>query len=294
MRWVLLLVAIVGCRRAGETRTRPIVPLDQPSEPAPVVADQPPVELPSPDELQPVDGSAPESAPTGERIELAYVAPAPGARRVRTLTIVSTEQHGDHTQVYRYGYRLTEVVAQLEGEKVAVMRVTAHDAREQIELDGKTAEQKLLSGTYDIDVTHGYSAHKDGQDIGTREQEELVLVLDLDDGNEGGMHKVARTHPLRIGESILLTRTEKELYANGPSVPDPIALTLVGIDGDLVTLRIDAIVKRDGGATIRHREIDRYRVATGALVDKTLETESTEGGGLIKSRTHLAFDTTAW
>jgi len=207
---VACIGALVSCRPAGQTTERPLVPLDETVATASANV-LPPIELPSTDELQAVEGSPPPSRPTGEPVQLAYVAPRPDASRVRTLTIVSSETRDTVRQISRYGYRLTEVASQLDRDKIAVLRITAHDARESIELDGKTNEQKLLWGTYDVDLTNKLSATRDRRAVSTREQEEIAVVFGFDDGNESGTHQIARTHPLRVGESITLTDGEKEV-----------------------------------------------------------------------------------
>lgn len=311
MRRVLVVIALVaGCRRAGETTKRPLVPLDEPMAPAEKAAAQPKVDMPTPDQLTDIGGRPPPSAPVGDPIVLAWTPPHQGAVRVRTMTTVTVDESRstnegkqvDRRQVSRYGYRFTELASLVENGRIVEMHVTTHDARESVELDGKTREQLLLWGAYDVDVANGIGEHgriyatRDHREVEGREQEELGVVFGLDDGNESGMHQVARAHPLRVGESISLTDAEKQVYAGGPSVPDPIALTLVEVTDELVTLRIDATVDRGGGSAIRHREVDRYRLSTGALVDKILETESIipATNERSRSRTHVSFDTTAW
>jgi hypothetical protein len=278
-----LIVLLAACAHAGsDAPSAPLVPLDRPPPAEPTTATAPTIEE--------VTGAAPASAPVGEPIAITFVAPKVGDTRNRSLhmhevydTKIDTKvrhQDSDHT------YSMQEQVTAIDGDHVKTMRTTVRGAHEHMVLDGEPHDDEILGGTYLVDVGGGLQMHgsmsatkEGGGDANSREQEELGMLFSMDAGGENPIVKIVREHPLRLHESIALSDEEKQLYAGGQAIAEPIGLTLVEATGGMATYEVD-VTRTDTMSgmtvTLKLRERSRFRIATGALVETVTVTNKTE------------------
>jgi hypothetical protein len=289
MRWVVALVMIAACKRGAEPTTTPLPALDVsrdaggPAPPPPAARELLGLQF------EPLDGP-PTSAPSGAPIQLKFVAATVGTTRTRTHSHIALYQttQTDGTigrlQETQIAFVLREEVLAVANNRVKRMGVAVDRAEELIVLDGKRHTQRLLDGTYTVDVGGLYpkdmTISAAGRRTGTREDEELSQLISMDAASTTPFHELVWLHPLRVGEAVLLTRDEMKALLAGESSPGEITFSLRRLEHGDATYQLDTRFEHDGEQRVV-RQRYTVRVTTGQVVevlDATHSIESSSSG----------------
>lgn len=288
----MLALMVFGCSHPGAPSAPP------PRLDVPAVAAPPSDEFPSPTP-PPFVGGLPASTPSGDPIVIPWVAPRIGS--VRTLTedvvLLGAGPPGKRP-LTRKRFRVDEEVTAVDGDRVRALRVTAHVARVEMTIAGVPHETTVLAGGYTLalpDPDHALQLARIGDgELGTREQEELAELLQLDDANPSRVLQVVRRHPLRLGESIALADADKLVVIGPPLEPVPVVLGLVALTATTATYTTDMVVNGDDGdfAARQRYTLDRR---TGQLLALEVDSAQTPlGAREPATRSHFAIAVTRW
>jgi hypothetical protein len=303
MRWGAALVMLAACKRGGEPTTTPLPELDVSPD-----AGNPVPPPPAPRELlglqfEPFD-VPPASAPSGAPVQVKFVAAKVGATRTRSQTQIalfqSTQPDGTvgRLQETQITFVLREEVQAVSNNRVKRIGIAVEQADEVIVLAGKRHTQRLLDGTYTVDVGGLYpkdmKISAPGRRTGTREDEELSQLISMDAASTTPFHELVWLHPLRVGEAVVLTRDEMKALLAGESSPGEITFSLRKLQQGDATYQLDTRFEHDGEQRVV-RQRYTVRVASGQVVELVDATHSIEtssyGTHESKTQTTMRF---AW
>jgi hypothetical protein len=280
-RALAVLIALAACKH-GSGETIPAPPLDEIRADARVAAA--PADAPPPLvemlglQIEPIADKPPASAPTGKPIAIKFVAAKVGATRTRTQTLAelfrTTESDGTISRLQETSttFEIREEASAVANNRVKRMRATIGKAEEVIALDGQRITTPLLAGTYILDIggilPEDIKAKPEDPNrrLGTREDEELATLYSLDAASTTPFHELVWMHPLRVGESIVLSDLEAKTLLHGDPAPAPITFSLRDVTDGIATYQFDAEFEVDGEQR-KVRQRQRVRVATGQLVE---------------------------
>jgi hypothetical protein len=281
VRAALLLLALIACKHEAR-ETTPMPSLD------PVAADAGVVATPAPPVEQlalvfeELDGP-PTSAPSGPVVQVKFVPPSVGATRKRTQLSQAihriTIENKLRLQETLTAFVLREEVLAVAANRVKKLKITVEKADEVIVLEGKRNELPLLRGEYTVDVGGLYPENMKitapGRTIGTREQEEVSVIVAMDAGSTTPFHELVWQHPLKVGEAVVLTPAEMKTLVGGDTPALAITFSLRNVKDGIATYQLDTQLDANGERRIV-RQRYAVRVATGQLVEIMDATRSTE------------------
>jgi hypothetical protein len=288
MRWIVVLLVVVACKRGGEPSTTLRPSLDvAPDAAVGSAAPKPPPTETLGLQFEPIDGPPP-SAPTGQPMQLKFVPAVVGAKRTRTHTHLALyhtrflDDESERLQETQQTFVFREEMLVVGNNRVKKMGVQVDQATELIVLDGNRHEQVLLAGYYTIDVAgplpRDMKISVAGRTMGTREQEELSGMLSMDAASATLFHELVWQHPLRIGEAVVLTDDEEKTLLGGDTAPADITFSLRKVDGGVATYQFDMKLDRDADTRmVRQRYV--VKLATGQMLevmDATISREKSE------------------
>jgi len=286
MRWVSIVVVVAACKRGGEPSTAPMPSLDVPADAAAGSAAGSP---PSPQQslglvFEDLDGP-PVSTPAGAPVAIKFVPATVGAKRTRKHThqalyhTVFTDGHPERWQETRITFLLREEVLSVANKRVTQMGVNVDQAEEIIFADGERHVQKLLDGNYTVDIKgllpRDIKMSATGRQMGTREEEELSMLLSADAANATPVHDLLRQHPLRVGEAVVLSVADQKTLLAGGTTPAKITFSLRKLADGIATYQLDTQLETDGDKRVV-RQRYKVRVATGQLLEVLDATTTSE------------------
>jgi hypothetical protein len=304
MRWVVVFFVVAACKRGADTSTAPRPSLDIPQD----AAAGPSTPKPPPTEtlglvFEAIDGP-PVSAPVGAAVQLKFVPAAVGAKRTRTHIHVSLHHYLDHEtkldrlQEKQITFVMREEVQSVANNRVKRMGITVDQADELLVINGERHQMPLLQGVYTIDI--GGQLPRDmkmravGRRMGTREEEELSMLMSGDAASTTPFHELVWQHPLRVGEAVVLTSDEMKTLLGDVVSPAVITYSLRKVEDGDATYQLDALLEQDNEKRLI-RQRYKLRVATGQVLEVMDATHSIEsskyGSRETKNQTTMRF---AW
>ena len=277
MRWVAIIVMVAACKRGSDSSTAPMPSLDMPTDAAAGSAAGPP---PPPQKslglvFEELDGP-PVSAPVGAPVAIKFVPAAVGTKRTRKHThqalyhTVFANGQPDRWQETQITFVLREEVLAVANKRVTQMRVNVDKAEEIIVADGERNVKTLLDGTYTVDIKglspRDIKMSATGRRMGTREEEELSMLLSADAANSTPIHELLLQHALRVGEAVVLSVADQKALLAGGTSPAKITFSLRKLDDGIATYQLDTQLETDGDKRVV-RQRYKVRITTGQILE---------------------------
>ena len=218
-------------------------------------------------------GTPPPSKPQGPAVALTLRVPQIGDVRTRALHMrnVIDNDFGDKKfrQLSSNRYEFREELWKVEGDAL-VFKVHVKQATEAVMLKDKPHSVTTATGDYLVAAEAGKPAkvsREDASELGGREIEELADVFGFEHARPHPLAQIASKRPLRVGESVELTRTENTLFGGGREVTAPVHLTLLEATAKTARYQADVMLSFEADHARRLRYWVTFDRATGRLLE---------------------------